>query len=168
MYSWGAGWPDWSRSVLYKSINSKSETEDVYSHYSHEKPARFVSQQTGAKVVVVPHSVGGTEEAKDYFSLIDIIEESIPYKNAKLDLIAPFVSVNIILAKWFRQIAFILPGLKTKAENWCWWSMLTMPQTTLMLNSMTMKVYFQQWIVLKIYQKIRHSSKYLRQRTYNL
>jgi len=38
-----------------------------------EKPAYFVAEQTGAKVVIVPNSVGGTKEAKDYFSLIDII-----------------------------------------------------------------------------------------------
>ncbi|MFA6078599.1 MAG: metal ABC transporter substrate-binding protein [Candidatus Omnitrophota bacterium] len=38
-----------------------------------EKPARFVAVQTGAEVVVVPNSVGGTREAADYFSLIDTI-----------------------------------------------------------------------------------------------
>ncbi|MCM8760554.1 MAG: metal ABC transporter substrate-binding protein [Candidatus Omnitrophica bacterium] len=38
-----------------------------------EKPARFVAEQTGAKVIIVPNSVGGTDEAKDYFSLIDTI-----------------------------------------------------------------------------------------------
>jgi len=35
-----------------------------------EKPAQFVADETGAKVIVVPNSVGGTKEAKDYFSLI--------------------------------------------------------------------------------------------------
>lgn len=38
-----------------------------------EKPANFVASQTGAKVVVVPNSVGGTPEAKDYFTLMDTI-----------------------------------------------------------------------------------------------
>lgn len=38
-----------------------------------ERPARFVAKQTGAKVVIVPSSVGGTKEAGDYFSLIDTI-----------------------------------------------------------------------------------------------
>ena len=42
-----------------------------------EKPAQFVADQTGAKVVVVPNSVGGTKEAKDYFSLIDTIVNKI-------------------------------------------------------------------------------------------
>lgn len=42
-----------------------------------EKPAQFVSAETGAKVVVVPNSVGGTKEAKDYFCLIDTIVNKI-------------------------------------------------------------------------------------------
>jgi ABC-type Zn uptake system ZnuABC Zn-binding protein ZnuA len=42
-----------------------------------EKPARFVAGQTGAKVVIVPNSVGGTKEAQDYFSLIDTIVERL-------------------------------------------------------------------------------------------
>jgi ABC-type Zn uptake system ZnuABC Zn-binding protein ZnuA len=42
-----------------------------------EVPAKFVAQKTGAKVVIVPNSVGGAPEAKDYFSLIDTIVNSI-------------------------------------------------------------------------------------------
>jgi len=42
-----------------------------------EKPARFVAEQTGAKLAIVPNSVGGTKEAKDYFSLIDAIVEKL-------------------------------------------------------------------------------------------
>ncbi|MBU4346644.1 MAG: metal ABC transporter substrate-binding protein [Candidatus Omnitrophica bacterium] len=42
-----------------------------------EKPARFVAGQTSAKVVVVPNSVGGINEAKDYFNLIDTIVEKL-------------------------------------------------------------------------------------------
>ena len=38
-----------------------------------EKPAQFVASQTGAKVIVVPNSVGGTKDANDYFSLMDTI-----------------------------------------------------------------------------------------------
>ena len=38
-----------------------------------EKPAQFVAGQTGAKVIVVPNSVGGTKDANDYFSLMDPI-----------------------------------------------------------------------------------------------
>ena len=42
-----------------------------------EKPAQFVAGQTGAKVIVVPNSVGGTKEAKDYFSLMDTIVDKL-------------------------------------------------------------------------------------------
>ncbi|MFA5144092.1 MAG: metal ABC transporter substrate-binding protein [Candidatus Omnitrophota bacterium] len=42
-----------------------------------EKPAQFVAGQTGAKVIVVPNSVGGTKEAKDYFSLVDMIIDKL-------------------------------------------------------------------------------------------
>lgn len=38
-----------------------------------EKPARFVASQTGATVVTVPNSVGGSAEAGDYFGLMDTI-----------------------------------------------------------------------------------------------
>ena len=42
-----------------------------------EKPANFVAEKTGAKVVIVPNSVGGTNVATDYFKLIDIIVQDI-------------------------------------------------------------------------------------------
>jgi len=42
-----------------------------------EKPGQFVAERTGAKVVIVPNSVGGTKEAKDYFSLMDIIIDKL-------------------------------------------------------------------------------------------
>jgi len=42
-----------------------------------EKPAQFVAGQTSAKVIVVPNSVGGTKEAKDYFSLVDMIIDKL-------------------------------------------------------------------------------------------
>jgi zinc/manganese transport system substrate-binding protein len=42
-----------------------------------KKPAYFVASQTGAKVVVVPNSVGGTKETKDYFSLINVIVDRL-------------------------------------------------------------------------------------------
>jgi len=50
-----------------------------------EKPAQFVAAETGAKVVVVPNSVGGTKEAKDYFCLIDTIVDKIAegFNNSK-------------------------------------------------------------------------------------
>jgi len=45
--------------------------------FYNEKAARFVAQATGAKVVIVPNSVGGTKEAKDYFSLMDTIVDKL-------------------------------------------------------------------------------------------
>lgn len=38
-----------------------------------KKAAEYVAQRIGAQVAVVPNSVGGTKEAKDYFSLMDTI-----------------------------------------------------------------------------------------------
>lgn len=45
--------------------------------FYNEKPARFVAQATGAKVAIVPNSVGGTKEANDYFSLIETIVDRL-------------------------------------------------------------------------------------------
>jgi ABC-type Zn uptake system ZnuABC Zn-binding protein ZnuA len=42
-----------------------------------EKPAQFVAERTGAKVVIVSNSVGGTKEAQDYFSLMDTIIDKL-------------------------------------------------------------------------------------------
>ncbi len=42
-----------------------------------EKPAKFVAEKTGAKVVMVPNSVGGNDQAKDYISLIDTILKNV-------------------------------------------------------------------------------------------
>ncbi|MDP8211850.1 MAG: metal ABC transporter substrate-binding protein [Candidatus Zapsychrus exili] len=60
-----------------KEVIDKITKEDIkvilMEVFYDEKPAKFVAEQSGAKVVVVPNSVGGTKEAKDYFSLMDII-----------------------------------------------------------------------------------------------
>jgi zinc/manganese transport system substrate-binding protein len=45
--------------------------------FYNEKPANFISQNTGVKVVVVPASVNGTKEAQDYIGLIDTIVEKL-------------------------------------------------------------------------------------------
>lgn len=42
-----------------------------------EKPARFVAEQTNARVVIVPNSVGGTKQARDYLTLIDVIVQKV-------------------------------------------------------------------------------------------
>lgn len=53
--------------------------------YFPRTAADFVSKETGAKVLIVPNSVGGSAGSGDYFSLIDIIVDNISgaYKNAK-------------------------------------------------------------------------------------
>lgn len=42
-----------------------------------DSSAKFVADKTGAKVIVVPNSVGGDDGAKDYFSLIDTLVDKI-------------------------------------------------------------------------------------------
>lgn len=41
------------------------------------RPARLIESKSGAKVAVVPNSVNGVEEAKDYFGLFDVIVRTI-------------------------------------------------------------------------------------------
>jgi zinc/manganese transport system substrate-binding protein len=41
------------------------------------RPARLIESKSKAKVAVVPNSVGGVEEAKDYFGLFDVIVGTI-------------------------------------------------------------------------------------------
>lgn len=60
-----------------REIIDKMRREDIrvilQAVFYDERPARFVARETGARVVVVPNSVGGTPEARCYFSLIDTI-----------------------------------------------------------------------------------------------
>jgi zinc/manganese transport system substrate-binding protein len=39
--------------------------------YYGKKEPQFISQKTGVKIITVPHDVGATEKAKDWFTLID-------------------------------------------------------------------------------------------------
>ncbi|ACD67146.1 periplasmic solute binding protein [Sulfurihydrogenibium sp. YO3AOP1] len=55
-----------------KSENVKMILQDVYHPI---KPAKYLSEKTGLKIVVLPHDVGTVEEAKDIFSLFDTIVE---------------------------------------------------------------------------------------------
>lgn len=41
--------------------------------YHSQKPAMFLSEKTGAKMLVIPHDVGSVPEVKDIFSLFDEI-----------------------------------------------------------------------------------------------
>jgi zinc/manganese transport system substrate-binding protein len=45
--------------------------------YYERKAPGYLSQKTGAKVLVVPHDVGATPEAKDWFGLMDQILEML-------------------------------------------------------------------------------------------
>jgi zinc/manganese transport system substrate-binding protein len=45
--------------------------------YYGQKEVNFLSQKTGVKSVVVPHDVGATEKAKDWFSLMDQVLSSL-------------------------------------------------------------------------------------------
>lgn len=43
----------------------------LITNYSGEKEARFLSEKTGVKFIVLPHDVGATPACKDWFSLMD-------------------------------------------------------------------------------------------------
>lgn len=62
---------------VIETIKQKGVKVILMEVFYDEKPARFVAGQTGAKVVIVPNSVGGTKEAKDYLSLIDTIVDKL-------------------------------------------------------------------------------------------
>ncbi|WP_299238330.1 zinc ABC transporter substrate-binding protein [Sulfurihydrogenibium sp.] len=55
-----------------KSENVKMILQDVYHPI---KPAKYISEKMGLKIVVLPHDAGAVEEAKDMFSLFDTIVE---------------------------------------------------------------------------------------------
>ena len=57
-----------------KSENVNMILQDVYHPI---KPAKYVSEKTGLKIIVLPHDVGAVEEAKDIFSLFDTIVERV-------------------------------------------------------------------------------------------
>jgi zinc/manganese transport system substrate-binding protein len=45
--------------------------------YYGQKEVTFLSQKTGVKSIIVPHDVGATEKAKDWFSLMDQVLSSL-------------------------------------------------------------------------------------------
>ena len=57
-----------------KSENVSMILQDVYHPL---KPAKYISEKTGLKIVILPHDVGAVQEAKDIFSLFDTIVERI-------------------------------------------------------------------------------------------
>ncbi len=57
---------------LVNEIKARGIRALVTANYYDERAPRSIEEKTGAKAVVVPLSVGGTPEAKDYFDLFDI------------------------------------------------------------------------------------------------
>lgn len=60
------------------ALVEREEIKVVVSEIFHNRrPGRFVAENTGAKAIVIPSSVGGTEEANDYFGLFDVIIDNL-------------------------------------------------------------------------------------------
>jgi len=56
---------------IIETITKVKPDAILITNYSGEKEARFLSQKTGTKFIVVPHDVGATPACKDWFSLMD-------------------------------------------------------------------------------------------------
>ncbi len=56
----------------------QKEIKVIISEVFHDRrPANFVADETGARAVVVPSSVGGVEGADDYFKLFDLLIDKL-------------------------------------------------------------------------------------------
>lgn len=64
-------------SYLLDLIKKENIKLILVDNFSPLKAAEEISKKTGAKVVVVPSSVNGEKDAKDYFSLFDVIINKI-------------------------------------------------------------------------------------------
>jgi len=58
-------------SEVLKQMKSSPAKIIIHAAYQSEKPSRWLSEKTGIPVVDLPFSIGGTEGAKDLFSLYD-------------------------------------------------------------------------------------------------
>jgi len=58
-------------------VNTQKVKEILNENIYKDDAARYVAERTGAKVVTAPISVGGVKEAKDYFSLMDVIVRNV-------------------------------------------------------------------------------------------
>ncbi len=69
---------------IVKANNIKVILSEIF---YDDKAAKFIANATGARVVIVPNSVGGTKEAENYFDLIDTIVKQVEhgFKSAKED-----------------------------------------------------------------------------------
>lgn len=56
----------------------KAKPDGILSlNYYGQKEVTFLSQKTGVKSIIVPHDIGATEKAKDWFSLMDQVLSSL-------------------------------------------------------------------------------------------
>jgi zinc/manganese transport system substrate-binding protein len=58
-------------SGLIASAKSPPAYAIISAAYQDQKPARWLSERTGVPVVVLPYTVGGDAQAKDFFGLFD-------------------------------------------------------------------------------------------------
>lgn len=56
---------------IIETIQKVKPDASLITNYSGETEARFLSEKTGVKFIVVPHDVGATPACKDWFSLMD-------------------------------------------------------------------------------------------------
>jgi zinc/manganese transport system substrate-binding protein len=56
---------------IIETIRKVKPDAILITNYSGEKEARFLSEKTGVKFIVVPHDVGATPACKDWFALMD-------------------------------------------------------------------------------------------------
>lgn len=57
-------------SVL-ETLKQKPASMVIRAAYNHERPSRWVAERAGIKAVMLPFTVGGSDEAKDLFGLFD-------------------------------------------------------------------------------------------------
>lgn len=62
---------------LINSIKEQKAVLIIQDVYHSDKAARMVSEKTSVPVVLIPHDVGSTKEAKDLYSLFDTIFERL-------------------------------------------------------------------------------------------
>lgn len=58
---------------LKAQLQSRPARMTIYAPYLSERAARWLAEQTGTPAVMLPQTVGGSEKAKDLFSLFDDI-----------------------------------------------------------------------------------------------
>lgn len=62
---------------LIEKVKSEKVNYILQDVYHPPKPAKYISEKTGAKMIILPHDVNALPEVKDIFSLFDIIVERL-------------------------------------------------------------------------------------------